>query len=179
MQPKFLILKFYSRTLFENFIQKLSEYPHIFFCSKKFNGTYNVIIKTQNYFKEILQTEVDFKFYASYIYLYTSISMILSEFIIDNFEIKLANQILSSKYKYLNSHTQNRLKNIVNVVLDFNYPSSTSKKLFLYRKNLILNKLLLNFRKSNYLYVEHFAYFKLPDYHLHLENIISKTYSRY
>lgn len=179
MQPKFLILKFYSEDLFNLFAKKISEYPHIIFTSKKFNGTYNVIIKTNKYFESVSQDNFDNKFYTSYIYLYTSISIVLSEFIIDNFELKLAHQILSSKYKYLTPYSKNKLKNILHFVLDSNYPSVSSKNLFLYRKDLILRKLLLNFRRANYLYVDHFIYFKLTDYYLHLENIISKTYLRY
>ena len=178
MQPKFLILKFLSKDLSDFFAQKILEYPHINFIQRKINGTYNVIIKTDKYFESILKQENTNNFYTSYIYLYTCISIVLSEFIIDNFELKIANQILSSKYKYLNTHTKNKLKNIIHFVLDSNYPSASSKNLFLYRKDLILRKLLLNFRTSNYLYVDHFIYFKLTDYYLHLENIISKTYSR-
>ncbi len=178
MQPKFLILKFLSKDFSDLFVQKISEYPHIIFTNKKINGTHNVFIKTDKYFEFVLKNINKNNFYTSYIYLYTCISIVLSEFIIDHFELKLAHQILSSKYKYLNIHTKNKLKNIVHFVLDYNYPSESSKNLFLYRKDLILRKLLLNFRTSNYLYVDHFIYFKLTDYYLHLENIISKTYSR-
>mgnify|MGYP002315819126 FL=1 len=76
-------------------------------------------------------------------------------------------------------HDINKISNIVHVVLDSNFPSIESKKLYLYRKDLILNKLLLNFRKRNYIHVDYFAYFKLKDYHNHLENIIEKTHSHY
>lgn len=177
MQPKFLILKFLDKNLSDLFIKKISEYPRINFIQKNFNGTCNVFIKTDKYFEFILKEHSKNNFYTSYIYLYTCVSIVLSEFIIDNFELKIAHQILGSKYKYLNKHTKNKLKNIIHFVLDSNYPSDTSKNLFLYRKDLILRKLLLNFRTSNYLYVDHFIYFKLTDYYLHLENIISKTYS--
>ena len=109
MQPKFLIFKFYSSNLYEKFIQKISQCPCIFFYSKKYNGTYNVVVKTQKYFNEILKSNnTNSKFYTSYIYLYTSISIALSELIIENFELKFAHQILDSKYKYLTSPTKTK-----------------------------------------------------------------------
>ena len=117
MQPKFLILKFFSEDLSKLFVQKISEYPHIIFIQKKFNGTFNVIIKTDKYFEFILKESSSNKFYSSYIYLYTSISIVLSEFLIDNFELKLTHQILSSKYKYLNPYAKEKLKNIYKILI--------------------------------------------------------------
>lgn len=179
MQPKFLILKFYSKTLNDLFVKKLLECQSINFFNKKINGVYCVIIKCKNYYEKVLNTHIPDDLYHTYIYVYTSISLLLSEIIILEFETKLARQILSSKYHYLNSYEKQKINSILNFVLDKNYPSINSKKLYLYRKDLILNKLLLHFRHHNYLYVDHFIFFKLTDYYLHLENIISKTCTRY
>ena len=179
MQPKFLILNFHSKKLNDLFIKKLSEYPNIKFFSKKINGINCVAIKCQNYYKKILNINSYSNIYQSYIYLYTSVSLILSEIIISEFETKLTRQILFSKYHYLNNYEKEKINSILNFVLDINYPSINSKKLYLYRKDLILNKLLFNFRHHNYLFVDHFIFFKLTDYYLHLENIISKTCMRY
>ncbi len=179
MHPKFLILKFHSRNLYDFFIKKILEYPHIKFFAKKINGTYTVIIKCKTYYENLLNISSSTNIYQSYIYLYTNISLILSELIIDKFEHKLTRQILQSKYQNLSSYDKSKLQNILSFVLDSNYPSVEAKKLYLYRKDLILNKLLLNFRHHNYLYVNHFAYFKLSDYYLHLENVIDRTCARY
>ena len=111
--------------------------------------------------------------------LFRSVSLILSELIIKFFERKFTYQILSSKYNHLSQHDFEKISNIVHIVLDSNYPSIEAKKLYLYRKDLILNKLLINFRTKNYIYIDFYAYFKLNDYHNHLENIIEKTYSHY
>ncbi|MBQ6860094.1 MAG: hypothetical protein IJO08_00430 [Clostridia bacterium] len=179
MQPKFLILKFYSQPLNDLFVQKLFEYPYIKFFCKKINGINCVIIKCKSYYEKILNLSSEQNIYQSYIYLYTCISLIIAEITISKFETKLARQILFSKYNYLNTYEKEKINSILNFVLDINYPSSNSKKLYLYRKDLISSKLLLHFRHHNYLYVDHFIFFKLTDYYLHLENIISKTCARY
>ena len=170
MNPKLIIIKIHSRTFYKLLVSELTNYKRLKFYHKKINGIYTVVIKCQAYYENLFNTKIEPNIYLSYIYLYTSVSLILSELIIKFFEQKITYQILSSKYKYLP---------IVHVVLDSNFPSIESKKLYLYRKDLILNKLLLNFRKRNYIHVDYFAYFKLKDYHNHLENIIEKTYSHY
>lgn len=178
MQPKFIIIKIHSKTFYKLLIRELTNYKRIKFFSKKINGIYTVVLKCQKYYENILNSDIT-NIYLSYIYLYTSVSLILSELIIRYFEQKITHQILSSKYGYLSKYEMSKVTNITRAVLDSNYPSIESKKLYLYRKDLILNKLLLNFRKCNYIYTDYFAYFKLNDYHEHLENIIEKTCSHY
>ncbi len=187
MNPKFILIKIQSKNFYNLLIRELTNYKKIYFFSKKINGIYVIAIKCENYYKKILTAKAFLphisqkyinkseKLHLSYIYLYTSISLILSELIIKFYEIKIAKQILSNRYAYLSIYEQNKLKNITSAVLDSNYPSISSKKLYLYRKDLILNKLLLNFRNCNYLYVDHFAFFKLSNYYEHLEDIISKV----
>lgn len=179
MNPKIIIIKIHSKAFYKLLVSELTNYKRLKFYHKKINGIYTVVIKCQAYYENIFSKKFESNIYLSYIYLYTSVSLILSELIIKFFEQKITYQILSSKYKYLPMHDINRISNVVHVVLDSNFPSIESKKLYLYRKDLILNKLLLNFRNRNYIHADYFAYFKLKDYHNHLENIIEKTYSHY
>lgn len=160
-------------------VRELTCNKRINFFHKKINGIYTIIIKCEKYYKNFCKKDDSSNIYLSYIYLYTSVSLTMSELIISLFERKIAFQILSSKYKYLPSSKFEKISNIVNVVLDSNYPSIESKKLYLYRKDLILNKLLLNFRKQNYIHIDYFLHFKLNDYYKHIENIIEKTHSHY
>lgn len=179
MNPKFIIIKIHSKSFYKMLVRELINYKRINFYHKKINGVYTIIIKCQAYYENIAGKKLEQSIYLSYIYLYTSVSLIISELIIRFFENKIAYQILASKYNFLPPYDIEKMSNIISVVLDSNFPSIESKKLYLYRKDLILNKLLLNFRKKNYIYADYFAYFKLEDYHEHLETIIEKTYSRY
>lgn len=179
MNSKFIIIKITSKKFYILLIRKLTEYKHIHFISKKINGIYTIAIKCENFYNGILNSNISDNIYKSYIYLYTNISIILSELIIEFYELKITHQILASQYRYLSSYKKYKIRNILQAVLDVNFPSSESRKLYLYRKDLILNKLLLNFRNCNYIYPEHFAFFKLPNYHEHLENIVEKTCAKY
>lgn len=179
MNSKFIIIKIHSLNFYTLLIRKLTEYPHIHFISKKVNGMYTIAIKCENFYNSILNSNVNDNIYTSYIYLYTNVSLILSELIIEFYELRITHQILASQYSYLSNYRKYKIRNILQAVLDVNFPSSESKKLYLYRKDLILNKLLLNFRNCNYIYPEHFAFFKLPNYYEHLENIVEKTCAKY
>ncbi len=179
MNPKFIIIKIHSKVFYQTLIRKLTEYNHIHYISRKINGLYTISIKCEPYYNKILKTHKYDNIYQTYIYLYTNLSIILSELIIEFYELRITYQILSTQHHYLSSYKKFRIKNILHSVLDSNFPSIESKKLYLYRKDLILNKLLLNFRKCNYIYPEHFAFFKLPNYYEHLENIVEKTCAKY
>ncbi len=179
MNPKFIIVKIQSPKFYNLLIRKLIEYERIHFFAKKINGVYTIVIKCENFYNKILKCEKNNNIYQTYIYLYTSLSIILSELIIDFYELKITHHILSSQHKDLSPYSMNRLRNILQIVLDSNFPSNESKKLYLYRKDLILTKLLMNFRNCNYIYPEHFVYFKLDNYLEHLENIVEKTCAKY
>lgn len=172
-------MKTHSLSFYRLLISKLTKYNRIHFVSRKINGIYTISIKCESFYTSILDTSSNNNIYSTYIYLYTNLSIILSELIIEFYEIKITHQILQSQYKYLSDYKKSKIRNILQFVLDANFPSNESKKLYLYRKDLILNKLLLNFRKCNYIYPEHFAFFKLPNYYEHLENIVEKTCAKY
>lgn len=179
MNQKFIIIKIRSKSFYTLLVSRLTEYKRIHFFAKKINGIYTISIKCENYYNSILNYNNSENIYKSYIYLYTNVSLILSELIIEFYELKITHQILDSQYRYLSSYKKYKIRNILQAVLDVNFPSSESRKLYLYRKDLILNKLLLNFRNCNYIYPEHFAFFKLPNYYEHLENIVEKTCAKY
>ena len=179
MNQKFIIIKIQSKSFYTLLVSRLTEYKRIHFFEKKINGIYTISIKCENYYNSILNYNNSENIYKSYIYLYTNVSLILSELIIEFYELKITHQILDSQYRYLSSYKKYKIRNILQAVLDVNFPSSESRKLYLYRKDLILNKLLLNFRNCNYIYPEHFAFFKLPNYYEHLENIVEKTCAKY
>ena len=83
MQPKKIIIKTLYKKLNTDFCNALKEYPRIKFFNKKINGQYVTTIKCSNYYNDGLQGN---NVYGSYVYLYTSISLILSELIIKFFE---------------------------------------------------------------------------------------------
>ena len=179
MPPKYIILKIQSISFYRLFVKELKKYSKIKFHCQKINGIPSVVIKCQKYYENVLDISLMSNIYFSYIYLYISISLILSQLIIDFYEEKITKQIVSFKYTNLSAYDKKRFINITHAVLDSNYPAINSRKLYLYRKDLIFQKLLLHFKKRNYLYVDFFVYFKLSNYHQHLEEIIEKTYSHY
>ena len=97
MQPKKIIIKTLSSNLNNEFCNTLLNYPKINFFNKKINGEYVTIVKCYNYYDSIsifnsYTCNPNIKsIYANYIYLYTNISLILSELIINFFEKSIVN----------------------------------------------------------------------------------------
>lgn len=178
MQPKKIIVKTLSPILSKEFCKVLSDYPKIKFFNKKINGEFVTTVKCFNYYNDFFGYD-EFanskNIYGSYIYLYTNISMILSELIIKFFEKLIVSRLLNDYYFYFSDAETNKIKNIASTILDPNYPSDNSRKLYLYKKELILNRLLLNFRKQNYLTIEGFANFSLDNYYFFLDDVIEKA----
>ena len=169
MNPKKIIIKTINPILNKDFCNILKTYPKIKFFNKYINGEYTTVVKCSNYYNNLNLDNI----YGSYIYLYTNISLILSELIIKHFEHSLVNHLLN--YYYFSTSKMQKIKNISFFILDSNFPSEHSRKLYLYKKELILNKLLLNFRKQNYLLIEGFANFSLDNYYLFLDNVLEKV----
>ncbi len=178
MQPKKIIIKTLNKKLNTSFCNALKKYPKLNFINKKTGGEYITIIKCHNYYEGIgiYAKSSNFKnIYGSYIYLYTTISMILSEVIISFFERKIILRLLNYYSYYFSNAEIKRIKNISFAILDPNFPSNNSKRLYLYKKDLILNRLLLNFRHHNYLTIEAFANFSLENYSNFLDNVLEKA----
>ena len=161
MQPKKIIIKTLNPILNKQFCSALFKYPKIEFFNKKINGEFITTIKCSNYYNNTKTQDI----YGSYIYLYTNISLILSELIINYFEHLIINRLIKDFYFYFSESDAKKIKNITSLILDPNFPSENSRKLSLYKKDLILNELLLNFRERNHLVIEGFANFSLPNYY--------------
>lgn len=179
MQSKKIIIKTLNKSLNSEFCKILSNYPKIKFFNKKINGEFVTTIKCHNYYNDLnpfkVKSEISQNIYGNYIYLYTNISLILSELIIDFFEKLLVSRLIDTYYFYFSNSEITKIKNISNIILDPNFPSDNSKKLYLYKKELILNRLLLNFRSKNHVTIEAFANFSLDNYYLFLEDVIEKA----
>lgn len=181
MQPKKIIIKTLNLKLNNEFCNALSNYPRINFFNKKINGEYITVIKCYNYYKDIkcfnfsYQNEYVKSIYGNYIYLYTNISLILSELIIKIFEKNITYHLINDYYLCFSNAELDKIKRISNLILDPNFPSDNSRKLYLYKKQLILNKLLLHFRNQNHLTIEAFANFSLSDYYDFLDDVIEKA----
>lgn len=181
LQAKKIIIKTLNKHLNSAFLNTLANYPKIIFFDKKINGEFITTIKCHNYYNN-LPVFSDFRenvfkenIYGNYIYLYTNVSLILSELIIDFFEKPIISHLINNYYFYFSNNEITKIKNISNIILDPNFPSDNSRKLYLYKKELILTKLLLNFRKQNYLTIEAFANFSLENYYSFLDNVIEKA----
>ena len=178
MQPKKIIIKTLSPILNKEFCKILSDYPKIKFFNKKINGEFVTTIKCFNYYNDFFNYDKlhnSENIYGSYIYLYTNVSLILSGIIINFFEKLIVSRLINDYYFYFSDTETSKIKNITSIILDPNFPSDNSRKLYLYKKELILNRLLLNFRKQNHIVIEGFASFSLDNYYLFLDDVIEKA----
>ena len=179
MQSKKIIIKTLNKNLNNEFCKRLSNFPKIKFFNKKINGEFVTTIKCYNYYDNInlfhKRSELCKNIYGNYIYLYTNTSLILSELIINLFEKNIISRLINNYYFYFSKSESKKIINISSAILDPNFPSDNSRKLYLYKKDLILNRLLLNFRNQNYLTIEAFANFSLDNYYFFLDDVIEKA----
>lgn len=181
MQAKKIIIKTLNKTLNDELCNRLLVYPKINFFSKKINGEFVIVIKCFNYYDKLSLfsnfeiRSISKEIYSNYIYLYTNVSLILSDFIIDFFEKNIVSRLIDTYYFYFSNSEIAKIKNISNLILDSNFPSDNARKLNLYKKDLILNRLLLHFRNQNYISIEGFANFLLDNYYFFLDDVIEKA----
>ncbi len=171
MKAKSIIVKSNTEHLIKQLGNELSEYPNIRFFNKKINGEYTIVIKCYNYYNKA-KIENEKNFYGNYIYLYTCLSLILSDLIIKNYDRTLVNRILRYNYFYYGENKLKKISNLVNLILSTNSPIESSSNLLLYRKQIILASFLKHFRHTNILYLDGFINFSLNDYNDFLEEII-------
>lgn len=169
--PKSIIIKSNTHNIIEQLVNELYQYPNIRFFKRRINGEETLVIKCFNYYNN-LAIENQKNFYGNYIYLYTCLSLLISDLIIETYENTLVKRILNYNYFYFGKPIQNKVLNIINLILDSNSPIENSKEFFLYRKQIILSKLLHNFRKTNYLHLDSFMNFSLASYTEFLEEVI-------
>ena len=172
MNPKCIIIKTQSKDFFNAFLYKLKELRNIRFTGIKINGFYTIIIKCHTYYnKNDIFDET--KLYGSYIFLYSIISIILSELLIIYYEHSVSKRIIyTKKDKRINL---NKLSNISSLLLDEHSPLEFSKLLFKKRKNFLLNSSIKNFRKRNYIFTDNFIDFCAKEYLNELEELIDTS----
>ena len=171
MKPKSIIIKSNTSNLITQLKKELTSYPSIRFINKKINGESTIVIKCFNYYNSS-KKENDKNFYGNYIYLYTCISLILTDLIIINYENIFLNRILHFNYFYFEKSKLKKIFNIANLILSPNSPLENSHELLLYRKQIILSELLKHFHKKNYIQIDGFINFSLSNYNNFLEEVI-------
>lgn len=172
MNSKCIIIKTQAKELFDTLIYKLNELKSIRFWHFKINGFYTITIKCINYYgKDIIFDES--KLYGSYIFLYSLVSIILSELFITNYEELISKRIIASfKNKKLDLH---KLSSISSLLLDESSPFEFSRILYKKRKRVLLDAILRNFRKRNFIYTDNFVDLLAKDYIFELKKIISAS----
>ena len=169
--PKSIIIKSNTSNIINDLIDSLYEYPNIKFLSRKITGEKTLVIKCFNYYnKNIMENSKNF--YGNYIYLYTCLSLILSDLIIEKYEKTIVKRILHYNYFYFENSSLNKINNIINLILSKDSPIEYSQEFFLYRQQIILSCLLKNFRKTNYIQVDCFINFSMKNYYDFLEEFI-------
>ena len=169
--PKSIIIKSNTTSFIKRLVDELRKYPNIRFLYRKINGEETVVIKCYNYYNTFAK-ENKKNFYGNYIYLYTALSLILADLIIEEYEENMIKRILNYNYFYFEKYELTKIKNISSLVLTPNSLIENSAELLLYRKQIILSLLLKNFRKTNYLHVDSFINFSLNNYREFLEEIL-------
>lgn len=168
---KSIIIKSNTDKIITQLVDELSNYPNIRFIYKKINGENTLVIKCYNYYDKFAK-ESKKNFYGNYIYLYTCISLILSDLVLSNYETILVNRLLRYNYFYFGKSKLHKISNIISLILNPNSPIENSEEFSIYRKQIILSKLLKNFRSTNFLHIDSFINFSLNQYVEFLEEII-------
>lgn len=174
MTAKSIIIKTHSKELYKLLISKLISVKSIKFFSKKINNVYACVIKCNNYYSRV-NFAVQESFYRNYIFLYSTLSLILSEILIEYFEQYIAKRFINSQYFYFPKNTLTQLTNLSSLVLSEYSTDYSVNELYLVRKEILLRELLNNFQKRNYLLLESFINFSSPNYHEILEYILSTS----
>lgn len=178
MFPKQIIIKSRSKNFSHLLKDELNAIPSIRYIHHKANGFYTTSIKCANYYKKINCTN-DTSFYGSYIYLYTNVSLILSDIFMKHYERYLITRFIKMNYFYFTNEEQKQIFNISSSLLDPSSPIERNGNLYLSRKEILLNYLLENFRNKNHINVESFFNFSVPNYTRKVEDIIDTAVEIY
>ena len=111
--PKSIIIKSNTNNLIKQLVNELYQYPNIRFFKRKINGEETLVIKCFNYYNN-LAIENKKNFYGNYIYLYTCLSLLISDLIVETYENTLVKRILNYNYFYFGNPIQNKVLNIIN-----------------------------------------------------------------
>ena len=178
MCPKQILIKSTSNIFLDILNNELKKIPSIRFFYYKANDIYTIVIKCSNYYNRFVHTDCA-SFYGSYIYLYTNISLLLSSLLIEHYESKLLRRAIKSNYFYFDNTKQTHIANITTSILDPNFPFEANRKLYLYRKEILLKLLLKNFRNKNYINVDAFINFSSEPYKAEVEAAVDKAVELY
>lgn len=193
MITKCIILKTQSKEFNNILLYKLNEFKSIRYFTFKINGFYTTVIKCFDYYSSrsltykfknklykmnilgssTLEKYNEVALYGSYIFLYSIVSIILSELFILYFEHSITKRIIASQ-KEMKVNLE-KLSSISSLLLDEHSPFEFSETLYKRRKNCILNETLKNFRKCNYIFIDYFLDFFAKDYIYELEKIINAS----
>ena len=171
MKPKSIIIKSNTNILIKQLVNELKEYPNIRYINKMINGENTLVVKCFNYYQKN-KLENDKNFYGNYTYLYTCLSLLLTDLIMDHYETIFINRILHYNYFYYGKNKIKKIFNVTNLILSPCSPIENSYELLMYRKQFILADLLKNFHRRNYLHLDAFINFSLQLYKSFLEEII-------
>lgn len=174
MSAKSILIKTRSKAMYTLLLKELNESKKIKFFSKKINGIYNLTIKCNDYYS-FLSLPTSKSIYGNYIFLYSSISIILSDLLINLYEFQIAKRFINSQYFYFPRVILNQLTNLSSLVLSDNLPDYSNNELYLFRREILLHELLNNFQKQNHIFIDSFINFNAPRYHETLEYILSTS----
>lgn len=174
MSAKSIIIRTHSKELYKLLIQKLATIKNINFFSKKINNMYLCVIKCNNYYS-YFNFPVTHSFYGNYIFIYSTLSIILSELLIEYYEQRIAKRFINSQYFYYPKNVLTQLTNLSSLVLSEYSTDYSTSELYLIRKEVLLHELLANFQKKNYITLEGFINFSATNYHEMLEYILSTS----
>lgn len=174
MSANSILIKTHSKPLYTLLLKELKESPKIKFFSKKINGIYTFTIKCNDYYS-FLSLPTSKNIYGNYIFLYSSISIILSDILIKIFEIQFARRFINSQYFYFPKSILNQLHNLSSLVLSTDLPDYSENELYLFRREILLHDLLNNFQKRNHILLDSFINFSATNYHDALEYILSTS----
>lgn len=174
MSAKSILIKTHSKILYELLLKELKNQKNIKFFSKKINSTYIFTIKCNNYYS-FLALPSSKSIYGNYIFLYSSIAIILSDVLIKFYEDSFAKRFITSQYFYFPKSILSQLTNLSSLVLSDNLPNDSNNELYTFRKEILLHEILNTFQKQNYILLDSFILFDATHYHETLEYILSTS----
>lgn len=168
MNPRCFMIKSQNKEFMQALQFQLQEVKQIRFFSFKMNGFYTITVQCYNYYNQQAIFQKD-KLYGSYIFLYSIVSIMLSDLFLLHYEPLVSHRFLSAWKD--EDVDWSKLASITSLLLDENSPFDFARLLYQKRKRFLLDSILENFRKRNYLFVDYFLDFSSPDYREELRNI--------
>ena len=109
MQPKSIIIQTHSKKFFDKIYYELQDINCINFWGKKINSIYTITIKCINYYQKF-DIDINYNFIGTYIFLYSNLSLILSDLIISEYELLFVNRIIKENFFYFPENSQKQIR---------------------------------------------------------------------